>query len=91
MDERAQAMLAFERMSWRDAATKAEAIRRQFGMSAARYVRLLDAALDSPDCLRADPELVYRLRRLRAERESRRPGLGVSARPSRAATSVRLS
>jgi hypothetical protein len=68
-DER---ILAFERQWWRHAGAKEEAIREEFGLSAARYYQLLNAVLDSPVALRSDPMLVKRLRRLRDARTAAR-------------------
>lgn len=71
LDERESRILAFEHQ-WRHAGTKEEAIRAEFGLSTARYYQLLNALLDSPDALAADPMLVKRLRRLRDARTSAR-------------------
>lgn len=59
-------ILAFERQWWKHAVPKEQAIRELFGVSARRYVRLLDAVLDDPAALAADPLLVRRLRRRRS-------------------------
>ncbi|MGC5029135.1 DUF3263 domain-containing protein [Micromonospora sp. DT229] len=68
LDEREQEILAFERQWWRHAGAKEQAIRDRFGLSATRYYQLLNALLDNPAALAADPVLVGRLRRLRASR-----------------------
>lgn len=65
-------ILAFERQWWRHAGAKEEAIRSEFGLSAARYYQLLNSLLDSPDAIVADPMLVKRLRRLRDARTAAR-------------------
>lgn len=72
LDERESRILAFERQWWRHAGAKEEAIRAEFGLSAARYYQLLNALLDSPDAVVADPMLVKRLRRLRDARTAAR-------------------
>lgn len=72
LDERQSRILSFEHQGWRHAGAKEEAIRAEFGLSAARYYQLLNALLDSPDALAADPMLVKRLRRLRDARSSAR-------------------
>jgi hypothetical protein len=41
-------------------------------MSATRYYQVLNALLDRPEALEADPMLVKRLRRLRAARQRAR-------------------
>lgn len=72
LDDRQRDILAFEARPWRDAARKADAIRDELGMSAARYYRQLGALVDSPDALRHDPMLVKRLQRQRAARAEAR-------------------
>jgi hypothetical protein len=69
------AMLAFERSSWKHGGQKEEAIREEFGVSAARYYQLLGALIDSPAALQEDPMLVKRLQRLRDARTVRRADL----------------
>jgi Protein of unknown function (DUF3263) len=65
-------ILAFERQWWKYAGAKEQAIRELFDMSATRYYQVLNALIDSPDALAADPMLVKRLRRLRASRQRQR-------------------
>ncbi|MCZ7419351.1 DUF3263 domain-containing protein [Verrucosispora sp. WMMA2121] len=72
LDERELEMLAFERQWWRHAGAKEQAIRDRFGLSATRYYQLLNALLDNPAALAADPVLVGRLVRLRASRARNR-------------------
>jgi uncharacterized protein DUF3263 len=76
LGERELAMLAFERQWWRSPGAKDQAIRDGFGLSPTRYYQLLNALLDDPAALAADPVLVKRLRRLRAAggRRRGRPG-----------------
>ncbi len=66
-------MLSFERQWWRHAGAKDTAIRDRFGVTPTRYYQVLNALLDRPDALAADPLLVRRLRRLRAARQRTRP------------------
>lgn len=66
--ERDVAILAFERRWWRHAGAKEQAIRDQFGLSAARYYQLLGALIDAPAALVYDPMLVKRLQRMRDAR-----------------------
>ena len=66
------AILTFERQWWKYAGAKESAIREQFGMSATRYFQVLNALIDRPEALAADPMLVRRLRRLRSERQRQR-------------------
>lgn len=72
LDERARAILDFERVSWTLAIPKARAIRERFGFSAARYHQLLTRTIDRPEALAYDPMLVRRLRRVREARRRRR-------------------
>ncbi|WP_353828943.1 DUF3263 domain-containing protein [Agromyces sp. SYSU T0242] len=72
LDDAQRAILAFESRAWRDPARKADAIREELGISAARYYRLLGALVDSPAALRYDPMLVGRLQRQRAARAQTR-------------------
>ena len=69
LSERDQAVLAFERHWWRYAGAKEAAIRESFGISPTRYYQLLNALVDRPEALAADPLLVRRLRRVRATRQ----------------------
>ena len=65
---RDEAVLAFERRWWSHPGAKEQAIRAEFGLSAARYYQLLGALLDSPLALAHDPMLVKRLQRMRDAR-----------------------
>ncbi|MQA35825.1 DUF3263 domain-containing protein [Modestobacter roseus] len=74
LTERDREVLAFERHWWRYAGAKEAAIREQFGLSATRYYQVLNALVDRPEALAADPLLVRRLRRMRAVRQRARHG-----------------
>ena len=65
-------ILEFERQWWKYAGAKEEAIKELFSMSATRYYQVLNALVDRPEALAADPMLVKRLRRLRASRQKAR-------------------
>ncbi|KAA0022137.1 DUF3263 domain-containing protein [Antrihabitans cavernicola] len=65
-------ILSFERQWWKYAGAKEEAIKELFDMSATRYYQVLNALVDKPESLAADPMLVKRLRRLRASRQKAR-------------------
>ncbi len=69
---REREILAFERQWWQYAGAKEQAIRDLFDMSATRYYQVLNALLDRPAALAADPMLVKRLRRLRSARQRAR-------------------
>ncbi|ADG80308.1 Fis family transcriptional regulator OS=Tsukamurella paurometabola (strain ATCC 8368 / DSM /CCUG 35730 / CIP 100753 / JCM 10117 / KCTC 9821 / NBRC 16120/ NCIMB 702349 / NCTC 13040) OX=521096 GN=Tpau_3730 PE=4 SV=1 [Tsukamurella paurometabola] len=65
-------ILAFERQWWKYAGAKEDAIKELFGLSATRYYQVLNALVDTPEALAADPMLVKRLRRVRASRQKAR-------------------
>ena len=81
LSERDREVLAFERQWWKYAGAKEQAIRDLFDMSATRYYQVLNALIDSPEALVADPMLVKRLRRLRSTRQRTRSArrLGLDA------------
>ncbi len=72
LSRRDREILAFERQWWRYAGAKEQAIRDLFDMSATRYYQVLNALIDLPEALVADPMLVKRLRRLRSTRQRQR-------------------
>ncbi|MPV48469.1 MULTISPECIES: DUF3263 domain-containing protein [unclassified Pseudactinotalea] len=72
LSERDAQILDFERQWWKYAGAKETAIRERFDMSATRYYQVLNALIDSPDALAAEPMLVKRLRRMRAGRREER-------------------
>ena len=51
LGERDQRILVFERAWFAHAGAKEQAIRQEFGLSAARYYQVLHALLDSPAAL----------------------------------------
>ncbi len=65
-------VLEFEKQWWRYAGAKESAIRELFDMSATRYYQVLNALLDNPAALAAEPMLVKRLRRMRQSRHRER-------------------
>ncbi len=79
LDARSREILVFEAAWWQGPGSKEEAIRRRFGLSAARYYQLLNRLIDSPEALRFDPMLVKRLQRMRTARRRQRftRGLGI--------------
>jgi hypothetical protein len=81
LSERDLRILEFERQWWKYAGAKEQAMREKFDMSATRYYQALNALIDRPEALAADPMLVKRLRRLRAARQRARSArrLGVEA------------
>src|SRR3978361_2524911 len=83
LNAREREMLAFERQWWRYAGAKEAAIRERFGMSSTRYYQVLNALVDRPEALAADPLLVRRLRRMRAARQRQRSGRVLGTDPSR--------
>lgn len=81
LSRREREVLAFERQWWKYAGAKEQAIRELFDMSATRYYQVLNALVDRPEALAADPMLVKRLR-LRQSRQRARAArrLGVEPR-----------
>ena len=87
LGERDQAILDFEHQWWRHGGAKEEAIRREFGVSAARYYQMLNALIDSPVAIGHDPMLVRRLQRVRdARTDERSTRTGSQAQPGRQAS-----
>jgi hypothetical protein len=80
LSERDLEILQFERQWWKYAGAKEAAIKDLFDMSATRYYQVLNALIDNPAALAADPMLIKRLRRLRSQRQRTRHArrLGVS-------------
>jgi hypothetical protein len=72
LSRRDREILNFERQWWKFAGAKEQAIRELFDMSTTRYYQVLNALIDTPAALAADPMLVKRLRRLRASRQRQR-------------------
>ena len=72
LNERDEAILAFERQWWKYSGAKEQAIRELFDMSSTRYYQVLNALIDRNEALMYDPMLVKRLRRMRAERQRQR-------------------
>ncbi|MFN8168935.1 MAG: DUF3263 domain-containing protein [Candidatus Nanopelagicales bacterium] len=72
LSDRDRSILEFERQWWKYAGAKEQAIRDLFDMSATRYYQVLNALLDNPAALEAEPMLVKRLRRMRAARQRAR-------------------
>jgi hypothetical protein len=72
LSERDRDILEFERHWWKYAGAKEQAVREKFDMSSTRYYQVLNALIDRPEALEADPLLVRRLRRLRATRQRQR-------------------
>jgi len=72
LSARDRAILEFERQWWKYAGAKETAVRDKFDMSSTRYYQVLNALIDKPEALEADPLLVRRLRRLRASRQRQR-------------------
>lgn len=78
LSERDRRILEFERQWWTFAGAKEQAVKDLFDLSPTRYYQVLNALIDNPAALAADPMLVKRLRRMRAsrtrERSARRLG-----------------
>lgn len=72
LSDRDLQILRFERQWYRHAGSKETAIREAFGLSATRYFQVLNTLLDNPEAMRQEPQVVARLRRLRASRQRAR-------------------
>jgi len=72
LSDRDRQIIAFERQWWKYAGAKEQAIRELFDMSATRYYQVLNALIDNPAALEADPMLIKRLNRLRETRQRAR-------------------
>ena len=81
LDRREREILAFEGQWWKYAGAKEQAVRELFAMSATRYYQVLNALIDRPEALAADPLLIRRLRRLRASRQRTRSARRLGAEP----------
>jgi hypothetical protein len=77
LSRREHEMLTFERQWWRRPGAKETAIRDRFDLTPTRYYQVLNALVDRPAALAADPLLVRRLRRVRAARQRTRSSQGV--------------
>ena len=81
LTDREREVLAFERQWWKYAGAKEQAIKELFDMSATRYYQVLNALIDSPSALEADPMLIKRLRRMRASRQRQRSARRLGMNP----------
>lgn len=79
LDDRAKAILDFEREWWRYAGAKEQAIREHFDLSPTSYYRTLNDLIDRDEALAYDAMLVKRLRRMRASRQRQRAAARVTA------------
>ncbi|PSK51379.1 hypothetical protein B0E38_05022 [Streptomyces sp. 111WW2] len=70
--ERERSILALERRGFTGPGAKERAIREELGLAPVRYYQLLNALLDAPRALAADPVTVNRLRRVRQSRRTER-------------------
>ena len=72
-------ILAFEKQWWKYAGVKESAIAEEFGMNVTRYYQILNAPLDNPAALEAEPLIVKRLCRGRDQRHRERSARRVAA------------
>lgn len=66
LDERSQQILTLEKLWWKYAGAKEQAITKQFSMSTTNYYQLLNQLIETDAALAYDPMLVKRLRRARS-------------------------
>jgi hypothetical protein len=81
LSRRDRDILAFERQWWQYAGAKEQAIKEMFDLSPTRYYQVLNAVIDNPAALAADPLLVRRLRRLRTSRQKARSARRLGIEP----------
>ena len=72
LSERERALLDFEQRAPASPGQKEAAVRRELGLTTARYQQMLGSLLDRPAALAYSPMLVGRLLRLRDERSRAR-------------------
>ena len=72
LSDRDREILAFEHRWWKYPGAKASAISDRFGVTEVRYYQLLNAIIDHPAALEADPLTVRRLQRVREQRRMQR-------------------
>ncbi|HEY5336037.1 MAG TPA: DUF3263 domain-containing protein [Mycobacteriales bacterium] len=84
LTERERKVLDFERQWWRYAGAKEQAIHDLFGWTPTRYFQVLNALIDTPAALVAEPMLVKRLRRVRATRQRDRAQRRLAVPPRQA-------
>lgn len=72
LSERDLEILGFEKQWWKYAGAKEQAVRELFNLSATQYYQILNALIDTPEALAAEPMLVKRLRRMRSTRQRER-------------------
>ncbi|WP_030191250.1 DUF3263 domain-containing protein [Streptomyces violaceorubidus] len=70
--ERERRILALERRGFLGPGAKERAVREELGLAPVRYYQLLNALLDDPRALAADPVTINRLRRVRDSRRAER-------------------
>ena len=75
-----EGILEFERQSWQLPMAKEQAIREAFDLSGPQYYQILNLLIDRREALAADPLLVKRLRRMRAQRREQRYAVAADAR-----------
>lgn len=72
LDDVERAVLAFEKLHWKYVAVKESQIRERWGWSETRYYQVLNALIDRPEALAAEPLLIRGLDRLRRARRKQR-------------------
>lgn len=72
MNDQQVAILAIEKRFYRHASSKEQDVKDELGLSPMRYYTRLNALLDDPDAIAAEPVLTSRLRRIRDSRAKQR-------------------
>lgn len=65
LSEQDRAILELEKQWWRYAGAKQQVIRDELGLTPTRYYQILNALLDDPAALLAEPVVIRRLQRQR--------------------------
>lgn len=82
LTDRELAVLRFERERWKSREAKDEVVADLFDLTPIRYAMVLGALIQRPEALAAEPEVVRRLLRLRAQRKGSEPPM-IDPRQSR--------
>jgi hypothetical protein len=76
-------ILELERRWFNNMGAKEAAITREFNITATRYFQILNGLIDNPRAMHAQPQVIARLRRVRANRQRARSQCGAVVRQRR--------
>lgn len=72
LDAQARTVLDIESRHWRHQATKEQHVRDALGLTPVRYYQVVAALIDRPEAIAHAPQVVSRLRAVRARQRMRR-------------------